>query len=217
MFYSTFVTLALAASVLADVYITSPVSGTTFTAGQPATISWEDNGQSPSLAQFGPAEVSIYVGNAIQQTSLQTISSNVNVSSNASIVFTPDGTIGPNSNEYFIRVQSLSLMDAAQPQYPALAFSAKFTMANMTGTFSSAAQAEINGQSTAPIGGSTSASPPASSASVITSVVSLPASSASASPSPSAANNNTGSAGKLGITGLAGFFGAALLVCSSLF
>ncbi|KIJ64776.1 hypothetical protein HYDPIDRAFT_175306 [Hydnomerulius pinastri MD-312] len=207
MFSSAIVSIALAASALANVYITSPTASTTFTAGQQATISWEDNGQSPSLLQFGNATISIYVGNAIQQTPLQTISTNVNVSSTSSLVFTPQGTIGPNSNEYFIRVQSNSLMDPAQPQYPELAFSAKFTMAGMTGTFNSSVQAEINGQSTAPIGAPSSASASApSSMSMVAKTTAAPTTTTSSTGSPSPSAN---AAGRPGITGLAGFVGAA--------
>ncbi|KAF9238124.1 hypothetical protein BU15DRAFT_88527 [Melanogaster broomeanus] len=124
---SAVVSLAFAASALANLYVTSPVVDTTFTAGQQATISWEDNGQNPTLSQFGNATFAIYVGNAIQQTPLQTIATNVNVSTTSSFEFTPDGTIGPNSSEYFVRVTSLTLMDPTQPQYPEEAFSAKFT------------------------------------------------------------------------------------------
>jgi hypothetical protein len=151
MFTKSFIVLALAAQAFATVFITSPVASTTFSGGKQATISWQDDGASPSLKDFGPAKVSIYVGNAQQQTSLQLITASVDVSTTASIQFTPDPTIGPNSNQYFIRIESLSLKDAKQPQYPALAFSAKFAMDNMSGTFSDAAQAQIAGQSTAPL------------------------------------------------------------------
>ncbi|KAH8833884.1 hypothetical protein DL96DRAFT_1578722 [Flagelloscypha sp. PMI_526] len=103
----------------------------------------------PSLADFGNAKVSIYAGNSQQQTSLQTISESVNVATTSSIQFTPDPKIGPNANEYFVRVESLALKDAASPQFPALAFLAKFTMAGMTGEFSDAVKAQIAGQATA--------------------------------------------------------------------
>ncbi|KAF8558614.1 hypothetical protein OG21DRAFT_1404714 [Imleria badia] len=155
MFTFAVVPLALAASVLANVFLTSPVGTTTFTAGQTATVSWQDSGSAPSLAQFGNATFAIYVGNAIEQTPLQTIATYINVSTVNSVSFTPLAVIGPNSNEYFIRVTSQTLMNPSSPQYPEEAFSAKFTLAGMTGTFNSSVQAEINGQSTAPIGGPT--------------------------------------------------------------
>jgi hypothetical protein len=210
MFSKSLISLALAASALANVFITSPVASTIFTAGQQATISWQDDGTSPNLTSFGASLVGIYTGNANQQTLLQTVNTSVDVSTTSSIVFTPDGTIGPNSDEYFVRFTSLVLHDAANPQFPAEAFSAKFTMAGMTGTFNSTVQAEINGQSTAPIGGT--ATPGTSSAmktASTTPAASTLGSKTSASASTSATATNTGAAGKVGVTGITCFVGAA--------
>jgi len=53
--------------------ITSPVASSTFAAGKQATISWQDDGSAPSLKDFGPAKVSIYVGNAQQQVTYFTL------------------------------------------------------------------------------------------------------------------------------------------------
>jgi hypothetical protein len=155
MFAKSLVLLALSAAALGNVYPTSPTVSSIFTGGQPAVISWIDDGQSPTLPAFGIAKVSIYVGNAQQQTQLQLITDNVDVSTTQSIQFTPDPSIGPNSNEYFIRFESINLKDPASPNYPALSFSSKFTMNGMTGTFSQAVLAQIQGQSTAPLAGAT--------------------------------------------------------------
>ncbi|KAG6840309.1 hypothetical protein C0991_007634 [Blastosporella zonata] len=173
MFSKLFSLLVLSSSAFATVFVTSPTASTTFVGGQQATISWQDDGTAPSLANFGPSKVSIYVGNAQQQTSLQLIVASVDVSTTSSIQFTPDATIGPNGSQYFIRFESLSFMDPAQPQYPAEAFSAKFAMSSMTGTFSQAVVDQINGQSTAPLAGATAAvsssAPAATSASLTSS------------------------------------------------
>ncbi|KAL9709353.1 hypothetical protein Ac2012v2_007709 [Leucoagaricus gongylophorus] len=156
MFLKIFAALVFVASpALATVFITQPTASSTFHGGQPAIISWQDDGSVPSLQDFGNAVVSIYVGNAQQQTSLQTVVDNVNVSSTGSIQFTPNGDIGPNSNDYFIRIESLAFKDPKNPQFPALSFSAKFAMDNMSGTFNSTIQAQIAGQSTAPLAGQT--------------------------------------------------------------
>jgi len=193
MFSAPVVLLALASSALANVFTTSPVASTTFTGGQQATINWQDDGAAPSLASFGPAKVSIYVGNAQQQTQLQLITASVDVSTTASIQFTPDGTIGPNGNDYFVRFESLSLKDAASPQYPALAFSAKFTMASMTGTFNTTVQAQIDGQSTAPLAGQTSVAA-SGSASAVSASATSGSNSASLTKAVSASKTATGSA-----------------------
>ncbi|EIN14574.1 hypothetical protein PUNSTDRAFT_96536 [Punctularia strigosozonata HHB-11173 SS5] len=148
---------SLAPAALANVFITAPVGTTNWQAGQQQTITWQDDNSSPSLADFGDAKISIYTGNANQQTLLQAIATSVNVATTASVVFTPDATIGPNGDDYFIRIESLNLKDANNSQFPAEAFSAKFTLSSMTGTFNASVQAEVDGTSTAPIGGSATA------------------------------------------------------------
>ncbi|KAG5723893.1 hypothetical protein E4T56_gene9803 [Termitomyces sp. T112] len=193
MFFKSLTLLALSASALGNVFITSPTASTTFVAGQQATINWQDDGMTPSLKDFGPAKVSVYAGNAQQQTSLQLVIPSVDVSTTQSIQFTPDPSIGPNSNQYFIRVESLNLKDSAAPQYPALAFSAKFTMNGMTGTFSNSVIDQINGQSTAPLAGATSAAAPVSKAttspSLTTSTSHATSSATKSSASPTTTSN----------------------------
>jgi hypothetical protein len=150
MFHKILFVLAAASSALASVSIVQPTATTVFNGGQQATIQWQESGSAPTLAQFGPSKISIYTGNSQQQTSLQLINANVDVSTTSSLTFNVDPTIGPNSNQYFIRVESLSLRDPAQPNFPALAFSAKFTLANMSGTFSADVIAQISGNPPAP-------------------------------------------------------------------
>jgi len=150
--------LALASSVSATVFTTSPVASTSWTAGTQQTISWQDDGSAPSLKDFGVSKISIYAGNAQQQTLLQAISTNTDVSTTGSLQFTPDPTIGPDSAEYFIRFESVNTKDPNSPQYPALAFSAKFALSGMSGQFSAAVQAQIDGQSTAPLAGAATSS-----------------------------------------------------------
>lgn len=200
MFAAPFVALALAAQALATVYPTSPVGTTSWTAGQQVSINWQDDGSSPTLQDFGDAKVSIYVGNAQQQTLLQSISESVNVATTNSIQFTPDASIGPNGAQYFIRFESLAFKDPAQPQYPALAFSSKFTLSGMSGEFNSTVQAQIDGQSTAPIAGQTSAA-----ASSTGSVAASTTSSKASSSTGSASSTGSGSAARASATDNAAF------------
>ncbi|KAG1761121.1 hypothetical protein EDD22DRAFT_898151 [Suillus occidentalis] len=209
MFSKAVISLALAASALANVFITSPVASTTWTAGQQATVTWQDDGMTPNLTSFGAALVGIYTGNANQQTLLQIISSSVDVSTTSSVAFTPDGTIGPNSNEYFVRFTSINLKDATNSQFPAEAFSAKFAMTGMTGTFNSTVQAEINGQSTAPIGATSTSSASGAMKTVSTTSATASASGSKTSTSTAASATKTGAAGKVGVTGLTCLIGAA--------
>ncbi|KAJ6536445.1 hypothetical protein DFH09DRAFT_1179010 [Mycena vulgaris] len=154
---SVIVTLAFTTSAFAGVFFTSPTAGTRFTAGQSATITWREDNTPPMLTSFGLAKASIYAGNCVEQTSLQLISAGIDVSNPLFLTFTPDASIGPNSSEYFIRFESLALHDASNPAIPALAFSHVFELAGMKGAFSAEVQSQIDGQSTAPIGGTATA------------------------------------------------------------
>jgi len=191
MFASSLVALALSASALADIYVTSPVSTSNFVGGQPCTVSWQEDNTAPLLSAFGASTVAIYAGNSQQQTLLQTITPSVDVSTTQALVFTPDPSIGPDADEYFIRFQSLALMDATNSAYPALAFSAKFTMSGMSGTFNSTVQAQIDGQSTAPIGGTAAASSTSGAAAATTTGAAATSASGSASVAGSAAKTTS--------------------------
>ncbi|KAF8902602.1 hypothetical protein CPB84DRAFT_1814898 [Gymnopilus junonius] len=194
MFSKAFVVLAFTSAAFANVFITAPVASTTYTAGQQATVQWQDDGHllpSPTL------------------TSLQLLNGSVDVSKVNSITFTPDATVGPNSGEYFIRVESLSLKDASQPQFPALAFSAKFTLAGMTGTFNAAVQSQIDGQTTAPLAAPTAASTAAITGASTTSTSTTSSSSSKKTSSTSAAPTASHSASSaMGVR--AGWAGAIL-------
>jgi hypothetical protein len=80
--------------------MTSPTASTTCHGGQTCQIAWkeDDANTPPLLAQWGTATISIYVGNVKQQTELQRIQSGVNVATVGSVTFTPDASIGPNSD-----------------------------------------------------------------------------------------------------------------------
>jgi hypothetical protein len=183
---SVSIALALTSSAYAALFVTSPTEAIGFTAGQQSTITWIDDTNQPPLASFGLSSIAIYAGNSIEQTNLQTISESVDVTNPMSISFTPNASIGPDGPQYFIRFQSLSAMDPNDTSIPLLAFSHVFALSGMTGTFDAEVQSEINGQSTAPIGGvsvTATSSPPSSNTAnaIITSKTSNPSASASAS------------------------------------
>jgi hypothetical protein len=189
-------------SVFATVYTTSPTANTSWQAGQPQTIQWIEDPQNPtpSLKDFGPTKISIYVGNSQQQTSLQLLSPSTDVSNITQLQFTPDPSIGPDSKDYFIRFESLGFKDPKQPQFPALAFSAKFELTGMHGTFSPEVQQQIDGASSLPIGPTSSGPSPASS-SVLPSSGPVRSSGVptSSSPRPTSTNGNQNSGGALGL------------------
>lgn len=110
------------------------------------------------------------------------------------------------------------MKDPAQPQYPALAFSAKFMMTGMSGQFNATVQQQVDGASTAPIGGGpTPAAPSPQNAAVTTTpTTSKPtsASSASASPSGAGAAKESGAQGLIasGVAAVVGTVFAATLL-----
>jgi len=205
MFANVFITLGLAVSAFATVFITEPTGSTTWQAGSQVTISWKDDGTAPTLQTWGASMVSIYTGNAQQQALLQLIVPSVNVASTGTIIFTPNPQIGPDADEYFIRFQSLTAKDPSTPTLPALAFSAKFAMTGMTGTFNASVQSEINGQSTAPIvsptsagvngGAAASGAAPGAASSTITQVVTTASNLETAGPSSSTASTSSQASG----------------------
>ncbi|KAJ7058197.1 hypothetical protein C8F01DRAFT_1149915 [Mycena amicta] len=193
---SAIVALALTKTAFAALAFTAPTASIGAVGGQPFTLVWKDDGTAPLLSAYGPCKASIYAGNAAQQTSLQTISESVDPSNPLSLTFTVNATIGPNSDQYFIRFEALNTKDPNNAAIPLLAFSHQFTLSGMTGAFSAEVQSEINGQSTAPIGGgaptSTSASTPATS---VQTTASAPKSTGS---SPSASKSSSKSAAPSG-------------------
>jgi hypothetical protein len=210
MLFSSLVTLALSSSALATVFITNPTASTTFSAapGKQATVTWQEDGQAPTLKDFGDAKVSIYVGNAQQQTSKQLVAT-TNVAATNSVTFSIDPSMGESSDQYFIRMESVNCKDPKNPQYPCLAFSAKFTISDMTGAFTVEEKQQIAGQTTAPLGGSpaptpapqnaaggaSSAAPSGGSAPTKPQPSAPSGSKALSSPSPSAKNNGASSYG----------------------
>ena len=195
MFAKAFLLLAVASQAFATVFITNPVATSSFAGGSDVTVTWIESGSGPTLEDFGPSIISVYVGNAQQQTRLQTIEEDVDVSKSGSVTWKVDPSIGPDSREYFIRVESISLKDAAAPQYPALAFSAKFGLTGMSGEFSAAAQAQIAGQSTAPLAAPTAAPGAASASSGSGATTASHAASVSRAASSSGSARPTSSAG----------------------
>jgi len=212
-FVSLLGSFALFSNVLATVFMTSPTASTTCSGGKQCTISWQDDGKAPTLAQFGLASIGIWVGSVQSQTEIQHIQDGVNVATTAAVQFTVNPTIGPNSNVYFVRFTSAAATDPSNPSFPLEAFSAKFTLNGMSGTFNSTLQAQINGASSNAVPSPTAV---ASSAASSPASTSKPASSA---PTPSKSSTisaagaaKTGAASSISVKGSVGtLLGAGLL------
>jgi len=183
---------AVAPLAHATVYITSPVGSSSLPAGQPATINWQDDGTSPSLAQFGPASIGLFVGNQQQQTLMQPIATDIDVSKVSTQSWTPDATVGPDSAVYFIRFTSNSFQDPNQPQFMAEAFSAKFALTGMTGTFNATIQAQISGAPAASSAASTAAASGGSTTRATSTGSTAPSSAKASTTASGAASANNG-------------------------
>jgi len=140
---SLFVLAGFTGHVLAGVFITSPTGTSSATGGQVLNIVWNDDTKPPSLAQVGPCEVGIYVGSVNVQTEVQQLSALIDVSKQTSFNATVNSDIGPNDNFYFVRFASIALTDNSTG-FPYESFSAKFTLAGMSGELSPAALALVS-------------------------------------------------------------------------
>jgi hypothetical protein len=142
--------------VLGTVNVTSPNSSTTLSAGVVSRVTWVDNGKAPSLKDFGPAKISLCHGTSEKQTMLQILAASVNVSQKSSAEFSVNAKVGPNSNTYLIRFDSLGSKDVA--------FSQNFQLTKMTGTFNTTTSG----------GGSTTTSKPSSTTGSTTDTLTAP-------------------------------------------
>jgi len=141
--------LAVASLASANLYVTEPVASTTCAANANCVVSWNDDGTTPALSSIGPCSISLYTGGMQQQTFLQSVSTSTDVSQVATVSFMPDPTVGPNGVFYFIKYTSLSFKDPTNPTYPYTAYSSKFTLSGMTGTFNASVEAQISGAAAA--------------------------------------------------------------------
>jgi hypothetical protein len=208
--------LAALPQAFATIFITAPIATTTCQGGQMCTVTWkeDDARTAPLLADWGAASVGVYAGSVQQQTLLQEIQPSVNVAQNAAIQFTVNPAIGPNSNQYFIRFQSASVRDPANPTFPLQAFSAKFTLAGMSGQFNATVQAQISAGNTTPGAPSTPAVSSTASRTTAASATTTPATRSSGT-SSSATSTQSGAAsnvkmGAMTVVGVAGAFLAML-------
>ncbi|KAG9082309.1 hypothetical protein FS749_006954 [Ceratobasidium sp. UAMH 11750] len=215
---SLFALAAVAPVVLAGPYFTKPITGDKCTAGQPCEIKWQDDGKAPTLAEFGDCYVGLWTGSQQQQTQMQYISP-TNCGSTSSVIFVPDASVGQNSDQYFIKMVSVNAPDPAMPQYKATAYSPKFSLDGMTGSFNQtvlqqiAAAADPSASAPAPASSAPASSAPASASSAATSAAaSTPrASSASATRTGTAASSTpSNGAGSVAVAGM-GVMGATVV------
>jgi hypothetical protein len=131
--------------------VTDPLSNSNLTAGDIQTVTWEDNGASPSLLQFGASRIELVTVVDLEDPldtlpgTVQVIAENLDVSTVGSITFRPNPNVGWNGKNLYvgynsliatfntriaptsiIAFQSLSLKNPKNLSQPALGFSALF-------------------------------------------------------------------------------------------
>ncbi|GEM07679.1 hypothetical protein Rt10032_c03g1696 [Rhodotorula toruloides] len=220
-----FFALSVLASVAsANPYIYKPVAASHYKAGDSFTVSWRDNGAAPLSSAYGTTDVMLYTGSALQQVQLANLGSIADPSKVTEQRITIDPSWGPDSDQYFIRIQSQSAKDASGA--PLQAFSARFQLTQMKGQWSSSVKAALASNSTVAATSAASAgsatttsrrvagSAVSASASVSLSGLSSTTGSASAS-AASASKSATSGAGKVVVGAAAGVVGIVALALAA--
>jgi len=204
--------LALVAAAIQQahgaIYITGPVGSSKCTAGSSCPINWNDDGHQPSLAQIGMSTIGLYVGSVQIQYLLQSITT-LDVSKASNFPFTPQASVGANSDQYFIRFTSLNLTSTTNQMYPYEAFSSKFTLSGMTGQFNATLQQIMTNTASLSTGSSSQTTGTGGASSATSSPKVTNASSAT-----SASNTSTSKSG--GAVKLVAGAGSSLAVAASL-
>ncbi|GAA5963847.1 hypothetical protein JCM21900_004425 [Sporobolomyces salmonicolor] len=213
-FLSTLILLGAAiASVSAGPYLVKPTASDSFNSGKQFTVTWIDNNNAPTSEAFGPSTLYIATGSSTQHTNLATLGHVASPSNTTEVKITVDASWGPDSDLYFMLLQSDSGVDSTG--IPLQSFSARFSLTKMTGTFSSAVLAQISGISSgAPVSTSSTVAAGASgmtSSGMVTTTA--PASTGSASATVSNANK-AASATSTATSGAVGLFNARGVLAS---
>ncbi|KAI0826135.1 hypothetical protein BC629DRAFT_1586977 [Irpex lacteus] len=215
--FTALVTLALLApSAFANLAFTQPVATSSWAPGQTVNIVWQDDNNSPKLTDLGTGSFGIYVGGTTTQAQLVHIADSVNVATTSQINFqVPDG-FGASYNGYFVRFTSDSCVDKSSSlNFPCEAFSAKFAINNLNGSFNSTIQQIAdNGSSSSASAGAPAGSSAAAGTSATAAATSA-SSHASSSGSAHASSASAKATGAAAANGAAGLFASSGVVAAA--
>lgn len=116
-------------------------STTTGSGGSSLEVDWQDDGNSPSRTTWGRVNIWLATGSKDVQYKLQQLASGVSYNLD-SAEYKIDPTVGPNGAYYFLRFEGTNT--STSTGIPAMAFSARFTLNQMTGTFNSTVMAQLS-------------------------------------------------------------------------
>ncbi|KAL2221453.1 putative beta-1,6-glucan biosynthesis protein [Thermoascus aurantiacus ATCC 26904] len=126
--------LALASAALADVEFITPVAGSTAKGGDIITVQWRDSGKDPKLSKLSRYDLFLCAGGDTEDSyeELALLIKDGAFARGNSVSFRIDPEVGANEqNAYFLKMVS-SGADTSVINY-----SKRFTLTQMTGTFSS--------------------------------------------------------------------------------
>ncbi|GAA6008489.1 uncharacterized protein JCM10292_006942 [Rhodotorula paludigena] len=140
--FSSAAVLALSLpAALAKPFIYKPVAASHYAAGDSFTISWRDDGNAPSWTEFGRTSIGLYSGSSQVQYRLAQVGLIEDASQTSEVRITIDPVWGPDSDEYFIRLDSEAATDTSGA--PLQSFSARFALSGMTGAFPPVVEAAL--------------------------------------------------------------------------
>ncbi|ETS63071.1 hypothetical protein PaG_02846 [Moesziomyces aphidis] len=136
--------LAAADAAVSTIVITKPVASTTGHGGKRLSVEWNDDGKSPSRRDWGRVNIYLATGSRDVQYKLQTLDTNVSYDQGQAR-YSIDANAGPNGGYYFLRFEGTNT--SAAGGIPPMAFSARFTLDQMSGNFNSTIMSQVSGVS----------------------------------------------------------------------
>lgn len=119
-------------------------SSTTGHGGKRLSVEWNDDGKSPSRRDWGRVNIYLATGSRDVQYKLQTLDTNVSYDQGQAR-YSIDANAGPNGGYYFLRFEGTNT--SAAGGIPPMAFSARFTLDQMSGNFNSTIMSQVSGVS----------------------------------------------------------------------
>lgn len=116
---------------------------TTGHGGKRLNIEWNDDGKTPTRRDWGRVNIYLATGSRDVQYKLQTLATNVSYNAGEGR-YQISPTVGPTGGYYFLRFEGTN---TTTNSIPAMAFSARFRLEDMTGNFNSTIMSTIQGGS----------------------------------------------------------------------
>lgn len=114
--------LLLASTASAAVFGARPANSTVGVAGEPFTLKWMDDGETPTLKDMGKTEIELCVGSRDSHVVVQKVASIDDMEATKNATFTPDPSIGEDGQYYFFKYTATAQVEGK----PFVDYSARF-------------------------------------------------------------------------------------------